>query len=332
MSRKPPESEEEAIGSDSFLDIASNIVGVLIILVLVTGTQVKSFIEQSVQASRKVAPAATAEAREQTRNKRDRAQRLVGEVNKLAGEATKLGREIAAAQYARERLGTDIATAELQIEAQRKLLDDDQRKRHDIAAQMVSAQLKLNEIQREQISTVSAPAPEIAVKSYPSPISKTVFTKEEHFRLLQGRVVRIPFEELKESLLGDRRQMIWKLNDLPEISGSAGPIDGFRLDYHVVRTATGGGALTVASYIPVQAALGEPLAEALAEGSAFRRAIDRLDRQNTTITVWTYQDSFNEFRLLKKELYMLGFSVAGRPMVKDARISFSPSGSKSSSQ
>lgn len=332
MSRKPPESEEEAIGSDSFLDIASNIVGVLIILVLVTGTQVKTYIEEKVQSERKAPTAApVAELRQQTRTARDKAQRLVGAVNKLASEAARLGQEIGAAQYARERLATDIATAELQLKQQRDALDEDQQKRHDIAARMVSARRRLDEIQREQISEVSTPTPEVTVKSYPSPISKTVFTKEEHFRLLSGRVVRIPFEELKELLLGDRRQLIWKLQDQPEISGSVGPLGGFRLDYHFVRTATGG-SLTAAYYIPVQPEMGEPLAEALASGSAFHAAIDHLDRPNTTITVWTYPDSFNEFRLLKKELYTLGFGVAGRPMDKDSRIGFSPSGSKSAAQ
>lgn len=118
---------------------------------------------------------------------------------------------------------------------------------------------------------------------------------------------------------------------MPEVSGTVGPIAGFRLDYHFVRTATGG-IMSPSFFVPVQADLGEPLAMALAAGSAFRQKLAGLDRELTTITIWTYPDSFAEYRQLKKELYQMGFSVAGRPLEADARIGISSSGSKSSAQ
>jgi hypothetical protein len=51
-----------------------------------------------------------------------------------------------------------------------------------------------------------------------------------------------------------------------------------------------------------------------------------------TITIWTYPDSFDEFRKLKKILYQQGYAVAGRPLPEGMPIGASPSGSKSSAQ
>ena len=48
-----------------------------------------------------------------------------------------------------------------------------------------------------------------------------------------------------------------------------------------------------------------------------------------TITVWTYEDSFAEYRRLKKELYSLGYAVAARPIELGMPIGASPTGSKS---
>jgi hypothetical protein len=332
MSRIQSGLDDESIGSDSFLDVVSNIVGILIILVMVAGSRAKTYVGNPDEAQPSMASAFDTEAaKAELRATRKTAQSLAGQLDKLTREASTLGNEVKAAEYAQIQLGTFIATAEHELKKQRDQSDDKTRKEHDLAARMVAAKRKLDNIQREQISVVSTSAPEIVVKTYPSPISSTVFTTEVHYRLLGKRLARVPFEELKEKLLDERRQLIWKLEDLPEVSGSVGPRDGFRLDYHFVRT-TRGGSLTAAYYIPIESNLGEPFAEALAEGSQFRAAIESFDRQNTTITVWTYPDSFDEFRQLRKELYRMGFSVAGRPLDKDSRIGFSPGGSKSAAQ
>lgn len=327
---KQHHDDEDALGSDSFLDIASNIVGILIILVLVAATRMRGYVDEAIREAASEDEPVAAQV-ENIGEQRQTAHQLVGEVGKLTGEAAKLGQEVQAAKYAREKIAAMIALAERELEKHREKLDEGEKRRHDVAAKLVSARRRLYESEREQLSLVSTPAPQVTVKSYPSAISKTVFTKEEHFRLLGGKIVRVPFTELKDRLFDEKRQLIWKLEDSPEVSGSLGPQDGFRLDYHIARTTVGAN-LVAAYFIPVQADMGEPLAEALANGSAFRAAIDGLDRPNTTITVWTYPDSFDEFRQLKKELYQMGFGVAGRPLQRDTHIGFSPNGSKSAAQ
>jgi hypothetical protein len=332
MSRIRNALQDESIGSDSFLDVVSNIVGILIILVMVAGSRAKTYVAQPTDAPPSIASTLDAEAaKAELRATRRTAQAFAGQLEKLTREASTLSNEVKAAEYAQIQLGTFVKTAEHKLEKHRAQADEKTRKEHDLAARMVAAKRRLDDIQREQISVVSTAAPEIVVKTYPSPISATVFTTEAHYRLMGKRLVRLPYEELTEMLLNERRQLAWKLEDLPEVSGSVGPREGFRLDYHFVRT-TRGGSMTAAYFIPVESELGEPFSEALAKGSRFRAEIEKLDRQNTTITVWSYPDSFDEFRQLRKELYRMGFSVAGRPLDKDKRIGISPGGSKSAAQ
>jgi hypothetical protein len=329
MSKNQHEDHEEAIGSDSFLDIASNIVGVLIILVLVAATRIPEYVSEAVREAK--SPEAKTESKADLSTLRNQARQIDAEVGKLVGEAGRLGNEIQATKYAREQIAVAIALAEHQLKSQREKLSDREQRAHRLGDEFVAAKLRLDQMRREQLSLVSAPEEEVQVVAYPSAISKTVFTREQHYRLLGGKLVRVPMEELQNKLFDDRRQLRWKLEDLPEVTGSVDPIDGFRMDYQIVRTQVG--ADVEGECVPVQADLGEPIDVALAEGSQFRQALARLDREYTTITLWTYPDSFDEFRRLKKELYVMGFGVAGRPMRRDSRIGFSSiSGSKSSAQ
>ena len=79
-------------------------------------------------------------------------------------------------------------------------------------------------------------------------------------------------------------------------------------------------------------ALGEPPDVALNDGSAFRKALAKLRPGHHTITIWTYEDSFDAFRQIRKELYRLGFITAARPLPQGQPISGSPDGSKSAAQ
>ncbi len=90
--------------------------------------------------------------------------------------------------------------------------------------------------------------------------------------------------------------------------------------------------LTQATFVPLSAQLGESIDTALAEGSEFREVLAMLHAGRHTITVWTYPDSFADFRRINKELYRLGFSAAARPLPPGEYISGSPQGTKSAAQ
>ena len=83
---------------------------------------------------------------------------------------------------------------------------------------------------------------------------------------------------------------------------------------------------------PVADNLGETIDEALRPGSQFRQALADRRAKDATITLWTYPDSFDDFRRVKKELYRLGFPVAARPLPEGVPISGSSTGSKSTAE
>ncbi len=321
------QNQSEDAGSDSFLDIVSNIVGILIILVMLVGSRVTDLVVSNETENQ---PAAAAPADDLAELERSTVA-LVNEVGSLLAESRKLDLRTVSADQNTLELGTLIRTEARKMQLRRERMDTQSRQTDLLAQRLVEEKTTLNSLRKSQISLASQVTPVVRIQSYPTPISKTVFGREEHYRLRGGRVVRIPFQELIDELMGEKRQVLWNLKDLPEVTGAVGPIDGFKLQYHLVRTH-GGAALTKGIYVPATTKLGEPLAQALAPNSAFRLQLMRLDRVKTTITVWTYPDSFSEFRTLKKELYTLGFTVAARPLGNKDPIGISPRGTRSSAQ
>ena len=81
--------------------------------------------------------------------------------------------------------------------------------------------------------------------------------------------------------------------------------------------------------IPVQAVFGEPVEVALAAGSQFMQYIKRTVPDTTTVTIWVYPNSFDEFRQFKTTLFSMGYACAGRPLPEGLYISASPHGTKS---
>ena len=67
-------------------------------------------------------------------------------------------------------------------------------------------------------------------------------------------------------------------------------------------------------------------------GSEFRSRISAFPTKTTTVTLWVYPDSFDEFRQVKADLFKLGYLVAGRPMPDGTPIGGSPDGSRSSAE
>ena len=182
------------------------------------------------------------------------------------------------------------------------------------------------------------------VENYPTPISHAVNSNEAHFQLSGGSIVHIPLQELLEQFQADGKRKAYKLAELPEITETIGPVNGFRLKYTLERRdltpeeAKAHGRM--GSYvqlkkwtlIPVVDALGEPPDVALNEGSAFRKALAKLRPGQHTVTIWTYEDSFDAFRQIRTELYRLGFTTAARPLPLGQPITGSPEGSKSAAQ
>jgi len=328
----------EGPGNDSFLDIVANIVGILIILVMVTGVRAKQWPAE--EPPQEVVPAAAAALE----NERAAELALRRDVQALMEQEQQIVAETAIQNEVRMRLATAVAGAEHQIESRRNRLDAASQEDFRLRRGLAESQSNLERLRGEIHFTLETDGAPMRVESYPTPLGKTVEGREIHFQLKGGRVAYIPLEALLNRFKQEAQRQMYKLRDLPEFTDTVGPEGGFRLRYTVVRrdlspemqiaSGIGGGygELERWTLIPAAGELGEPVDVALAEGSRFREVVASHSPQATTITIWTYPDSFAGFRRLKEELFRMGFATAARPLPEGTPIGGSPHGTKSAAE
>jgi hypothetical protein len=327
--------DTEVFGSDSFLDVVCNVVGMLIILVVIVGIRAG-------QAGKVTTPdtAAAEQALSALQGEHSAAEaevlRLANEMRSVAMQAQALSRE-------RDAVAVLVAAGERMLEEQRKALDahaqDDYGRRRAVAD--ATQQLALLE---QQLAAPLDRAPTVKLTSYQTPMSKSVNGKELQFQLRGGRVTMIPIEELLDRFKSDAQAKAYRLRNQPELTETIGPIGGFRMRYVLeridasveeqMRAGRSMSVVQLAEYtlIPDSMALGETLDEALASRSQFHADLTPYKPAETTVTLWTYEDSFKEYRALKEDLHRLGYAVAGRPMPHGQPIGGSPQGSRSAAQ
>jgi hypothetical protein len=327
-------SEEQEFGSDSFLDVIANVVGILIILVMVVGMRIKDTplpkrpIAEIVDLS-----AAAHEARSLERG----TFQLAAQIRSLTLEGLKQ-------QQRHDELAEQLVARQGELERQRQKLDAEADEQFMVQRELLSAQTLAQQLEHD-IKRIADSKRAITIESFPTPIAKAVDGKEVHFQLRAGRVTYIPLEELLKLLKADAPSQFWKLKDLPEATASVGPVGGFRLKYTFERIdvpledqlagkrmISSIAQLSQWTLVPSDNLLGETAEVALSEGSEFRTILGKLNPRQTTITLWVYPDSFGLFRAVRKELYHAEFAAAARPLPDDAPIGGSPHGSKSAAQ
>ena len=326
----------EAVNPDSFLDIVASVVSIMIIMVVMEGSRIKN---APIQAAIQGDPL-TAVLENDLREEKS----LMGDILGSAEETEHLKGEAAARCLQRDMLATTVAALGQKIESHRRQLDEQKLQRFDLARSLSESRFELDQLERARRQAETAESAPIVVENHPTPISRLVDSNEAHFQLSGGSIIHIPLEELLQEFQADSRRKSYKLLELPEITETIGPVDGFRLKYTLERRditpeeakATGrmGSYVQLKKWtlIPVVDALGEPPETALGADSAFRKALGKLRPGQHTITIWTYEDSFDAFRQVRKELYRLGFTTAARPLPSGQPISGSPDGSKSAAQ
>jgi len=336
MPKRTSREDEQVIGSDSFLDVVTNIVGILIILVMVVG----------MRAERLPGPGATDASLDddELRQAESTAASLEGDVLRLAGEMESLAATTANRYAERAVLAQFVSQRQYDLEQRRQQMTVGAREQFDLEKSVAAAQSRLKTLDEERRPLAAAKPAKIEIQNYPTPLSQTVFGKELHVQLRGGRVAAIPLDELIARFKQQAPQKVDRLRSQSEFTETLGPIDGFRLRYTLERVdmplekqlSTGHSGSYVQLYeytlIPVSSQVGESLAEALGPTSRFRTELSRHDAGRTTVTLWSYPDSFGEFREMRKELYRLGYQVAGRPLPFGQPIGGSPQGSKSSAQ
>jgi hypothetical protein len=326
---RPKIADTSSAGQDSFLDVVTNIVGILIILVMVIGGRVQ-------QVVLKAAPQSAAKAETLLREIEDlekTAAMAESEIEDLATQARTVATAASFAGESRVQLATAVAAAKVEVEKSKQSADAEKVAAAEAAARRKQLQAEIERCTLEAEGIAHAAATTKEVLAYPTPIARTVTGDELHFRLEAGRIAYIPLTELFEQAKTQTRRHSGSIATLSNRIETVGPVQDFSLDYVIeakVDQARGQVLIRSREWVvrPARQMIGETATEALAPRSRFRQVLADITPE-TTVTLWCYPDSFEEFRKLREELHRLGVPTAGRPMPEGAPIGGSTDGSKS---
>jgi hypothetical protein len=362
MSRK--RREEEHFGSDSFLDVLANIVGILIILIVSAAALVQRGPELAQTAIAVADPAdATTEpvsaapiaaepeaqppvALEPDEPPPEVAAAIRAAQNKMAALADKS--RLATARLQKLRAESTAAADELKAQVQSTAKQSGKLKQQQLRlARLEEAigerQGVLRGLLAEFEEAENSRPPATEVKHRLAPVSQEVIGSEVYFRISGGRVSVVPIELLAERMKNQlERQKDW-LATRGHHEAVVGPIDGFSMRFEVERKPLsaldrnryGFGAYRIGisqwEIIPERNIPDETAEEALRRGSKFALAI-RTAPDRATLTFWVYPDSFHAFRILQAACQAEGFVVAARPLPVGLNILGSPDGTRSAGQ
>jgi hypothetical protein len=327
-------------GQDSFLDVITNIVGILILLVLVVGLRSS----RAVHDSPDLAVAEEKQANEQLQNAYTSAVSTQNNVVELVRKVSGAHQEADFREDERIWLNTSVAKAEQEIAEQRSKLSTDGQRDFDLRQKINEAQIKLDELTREQIALVSQEPETEKIECQPTALARAVTGKEVHVLLAEDHVAIVPFDELMEQMKQDVSANVWRLKQQDEMERTIGPVNGFRLKYvfvkeDVMKSSDAGtymlGSISRFShcyFLPDSTPAGEPAVEALKANSELSRHLQQLHPDGTTVTIWTYPGNYDRLRQLKKSIREAGFAIAVRPLPKGMPIGASRHGSESLSE
>ena len=317
--------EQSNIGEDSFLDTIANLVGILIIMVVLIAGKTK------VDAEAKSREIAAGDITQAVLEPAAEAQRLRVAAAEQEKQYYKYAVETEYRRLERDKLLEQTVVLKEQIAERISKVDEKQRELIERARERERLESELKSISDQLGAAIETKRTKIALEHLPTPMAKTVFSREMHIRLKGNRITVIPWDRLVATLkehapLAARRSASKKTLD-----DKLGPINGFMLHYRM-SAIPGGFELDRFEIDVVPENIGETLQEALATGGKLRGEISSRVPAETVVTVWVYPDSFGIFRELKTALYREGFLAAARPLPEDILIGASPRGSRSAAQ
>jgi hypothetical protein len=361
-------AHDPGFGSDSFLDVLANMVGIVIILMVIAGARVgQAPVRVEVagpptESETTVVPAAPPEPEPAAVEQTVEAPLLEepeddSPPDDVAAEMQQIAAELSAASIREAHLAAELARLEAQAAETRAALSADVRaeieaKRGLAAGKHTQARLaealggrkhELSGLLAEFEEVRNAGPPVTEIRHRLTPVSQEVNGDEVHFRLSNNRVSVIPLAALVERVkLQIERQKDWLARHVRH-RGSVGPVDGYSLHYIVERQALsaleerrlGFGAMRVGvsqwQLIPEAGSEGETAEEALRRGSRFAVALQTAP-EKAALTFWVYPDSFGLYRTLQAASHAEGFLVSGRPLPDGMPIAGSPHGTRSAGQ
>lgn len=341
MRRSFHRGDDDAPGTDSFLDIVANLVGILIILIMVIGVRAKGAWVESKNDIEQVL--SEREPLPDVETVRQSYKNLDGIVHETEQQLVGIEQTMYVRVQERDQLNMLVAAARRSVDERQQELDAESQARVELKSKIRLVSARLQDFADRKQTLELSEQPPVELAHLPSPMAKTVFGREEHFRLLHGRLVYVPLNALTDQLRSAARQAIERLSNSPSVTETIGPVQGFHMQFTMQRRAVaqeskyGAVVREMAELdkfllLPVSDNLGEPLDDALRKDSQFRQLLATMRPEGTVVTVWTYPDSFGEFRRLKAWLFERGFATAARPLPMGQPIMGSPNGSRSSAQ
>ena len=349
--RRPLKSEAIQFSFDSFLDLVTNVVGIIIRLILVSWVGARAYHESmqwvdgnSSAGTQVVAPKITDDP---LYERVDRSRRDLDEAReRLLAQLKDLDKVETGNQDTKAQLVLLIGRRD-ELEKEQKALEAKGAQRgtqvKTVSLTAASVRERAKELLEDIKKIESLPIAKKQLK-YHAPLSRVVHSEELFFECKAGRVTYIDLPtfmaEYKQSMdeIGVELRTRWRVE---RATAQAGP---YRLRYAVEREKSaldpgdtplargfryGLSEWVVEEMTPEH---GETLAHALQEKSEFRQLVDKLDPTLTVVTFWVYPDSFELFRHLRDHLYERGLDVAGRPLPTGAPIAASKNGSASRGQ
>jgi hypothetical protein len=339
--RRPLKNEAIHFSFDSFLDLVTNVVGIIIRLILVTWVGARSY-HASMQwlDVEPVAPTPAAkitddplhERIEQSKRDLDEAKtRLLAQFKDL--EAIEETTPIANAQLAQ------LVSRREELEAERKTLES---KAAERGIKVQRASLTVEDVRKRSRKLLDeikgferAPTNKKQLK-YHAPVSRAVHIEELFFECKSGRVTYIDLPTFLQEIKVSLEELRGEMKTKSRLERTTSPVGPYRLRYVVQRLGDvvnrGSYGLNSWEVEPIAAQHGETAQQALAPKSEFRLLTDGLDSNLTVVTFWVYPDSFDLFRQLRDHLYERGHDIAGRPLPPGAPIAASRHGTASRGQ
>ena len=329
-------SEDTAIGEDAFLDTIANLVGILIILVVIVGS--RSY------ATAKIA------VEQELKNKVEKLESPVGKSKNLDQDLQKQHDELRSYDLEinyrdSERMAVldRVTVAERMVEEELKKIDESARERIETEQEMSDLQKQLANLLQQQGDVQSIEQSTAILQHLPTPMAKTVFGRELHVMMRGSKAAVIPWERLIDALKNEARRSAERNSQKDRFVNQLGPIDGFLMTYGLKSQSgimSNGSTARLARTIelekfelePTSEVIYESVTETMSNGGRLRLELASYTAQHTTVTVWVYPDSFNEFRILKENLFTEGFLCAARPLPFNVRVGASPRGSASTAQ
>src|ERR1019366_9297716 len=310
--RRPLKNEAIQFSFDSFLDLVTNVVGIIIRLILVTWVGARSYhasmqwieLDPANQAP-KAAPKASDDPLhnriEASKHDLDDAKtRLLAQLKELdeIDETTqKENAELATLVSRRNALENENKTLESKA-VQRGV----QVKQASLSAEEVRERSKKLLAELKQVEAMPSSKKQL---KYHAPVSRVVQSEELNFECKSGRVTYIDLPSFMQEIKLSVDEVRVEMRTQSRVERTTAPIGPYRLRYvfERERSVVSSGSFGLSSWEiePITAERGETLQQALAATSQFRQLTDGLDANLSVVTFWVYPDSFELFRPLRDQ-------------------------------